>query len=640
MMNLPEFIKQNRFKHIFLLILILLGISTITRLTLFVRSWDQIDWSVLNVLEIFGIGMLFDLANAFYFVIPLFVYIWVLPQRMYAWKWQHFILYVGYFLSSFLLILNAVSEWFFWDEFNSRYNFIAVDYLIYTNEVIENIKQSYPIAWILAAVAFCSLVLVYFVKRTIKDREIVALNFTKRTKWFLGFLGIIVLNYFFIDKKWHTMSGNEFNNELAGNGMYELFAAYRNNELDYEKFYKLIDNATAFTQLHELLTTSGTDFISNDLYSVERKITNSGQELKKNVVLISVESLSADFMNSFGNTKGITPFLDSLANESLFFTNLYATGTRTVRGLEALSLSVPPSPGQSIVRRPNNENLFSIGKIFSDKAYDCKYIYGGYSYFDNMNYYFSNNHYEVVDRMKLKDSEVDYENVWGVADENLFSLSLREIEKSVTNGKLFFTHIMTTSNHRPYTYPEGRIDIPSHTGRDGAVKYTDYSIAKFIREASRTNWFSNTLFIIVADHCASSAGKSELPIEKYHIPMLIYAPGFIAPRKVDRLMSQIDICPTVLGLLNLSYTSSFFGFDIFKMDSLHERAFISTYQKLGYLKNHKLVILSPKQKVETFIVTADHKQIKTADDKVLEQEAISWYQSSSLLFKTGKLKSR
>ena len=105
------------------------------------------------------------------------------------------------------------------------------------------------------------------------------------------------------------------------------------------------------------------------------------------------------------------------------------------------------------VRRPNNENLFSIGKIFSDKAYDCKYIYGGYSYFDNMNYYFSNNHYEVVDRMKLKDSEVDYENVWGVADENLFSLSLREIEKSVTNGKLFFTHIMTTSNHRPYTYP-------------------------------------------------------------------------------------------------------------------------------------------------------------------------------------------
>ena len=122
--------------------------------------------------------------------------------------------------------------------------------------------------------------------------------------------------------------------------------------------------------------------------------------------------------------------------------------------------------------------------------------------------------------------------------------------------------------------------------------------------------------------------------------MLIYAPGFIAPRKVDRLMSQIDICPTVLGLLNLSYTSSFFGFDIFKMDSLHDRAFISTYQKLGYLKNHKLVILSPKQKVETFIVTADHKQIKTADDKVLEQEAISWYQSSSLLFKTGKLKSR
>src|SRR4029077_14863388 len=182
--------------------------------------------------------------------------------------------------------------------------------------------------------------------------------------------------------------------------------------------------------------------------------TNAGPEKKLNVVLISVESFSADFMQMFGNTENITPYLDSLAQHSLVFTNLYATGTRTVRGLEALSLCVPPTPGQSIVRRPNNENLFSLGRVFAEKGYETKYIYGGYGYFDNMNYFFANNGYEVADRSRLSDNEIDYENIWGVADENLFTLATREIENTLAKGKPAFAHIMTTSNHRPYTYPE------------------------------------------------------------------------------------------------------------------------------------------------------------------------------------------
>ncbi len=226
-------------------------------------------------------------------------------------------------------------------------------------------------------------------------------------------------------------------------------------------------------------------------------------------------------MRYFGNTEGITPFLDSLAGESLMFTQLYATGTRTVRGLEALSLCVPPTPGQSIVRRPGNEDLFSIGKVFREKGYTTEYIYGGYSYFDNMGYFFSHNGYRVVDRSALKDEEIDYENIWGVADENLFDLTLRELDQKTSSGPVF-AHVMTTSNHRPFTYPAGRIDIPSRTNRSGAVKYTDYAVGRFIREARKHDWFDNTMFVIVADHCASSAGKTELPVSKYHIPMLIY----------------------------------------------------------------------------------------------------------------------
>ncbi len=344
-----------------------------------------------------------------------------------------------------------------------------------------------------------------------------------------------------------------------------------------------------------------------DSKSITHYVRNSGEEKKMNVVLISIESLSAEYMRLFGNTKQLTPFLDSLSEHSLTFTNLYATGTRTVRGLEALSLSVPPTPGQSIVRRPNNEGLFTLATVLKEKGYACKYIYGGYGYFDNMNYFFGHNGYQVIDRTSLNDDEIDYENIWGVADENLFTLSLREIDHSTDSGKLVLAHIMTTSNHRPFTYPEGRIDIPSHTSRSGAVKYTDYAIRQFFLEARKRKWYNNTLFVITADHCASSAGKTELPIRKYQIPLMVFSPGTIIPRQENRLMSQIDIAPTLLGLLNFSYTSKFYGYDIFKLKEGNERAFISTYQALGLLERDSMVILTPRKKPEVFLVGKDHE---------------------------------
>jgi phosphoglycerol transferase MdoB-like AlkP superfamily enzyme len=195
---------------------------------------------------------------------------------------------------------------------------------------------------------------------------------------------------------------------------------------------------------------------------------------------------------------------------------------------------------------------------------------------------------------------------------------------------------MTTSNHRPYTYPEGRINIPSHTSREGAVKYTDYAIGKFIKSCSHKSWFANTVFVIIADHCASSAGKSELPIQKYHIPLLIYSPSNIPASHMDRLMSQIDLGPTLLGLLNFSYTSKFYGYDIFALEPGRERIFISTYQSLGYVRDNKLIVLSPQQKEETFLVNFKTNSLSPiANDHKLTREAISWYQSASYAFRKG-----
>ena len=565
--------------------------------------------------------------------LPLVLYLWLTPSRQYNKPWQGYLRFVLFAILTTILTFTAVAEWLFWDEFSVRFNFIAVDYLVYTTEVIGNISQSYPIAWIIAAVVLVSIVIVFLLRSIIVQQVNESFKFRRRSTYALVYAGVFVLLFFTVSSKYHRFSRNSFVNELAGNGMYELFAAYLNNELDYDQFYARIDDVKAFELLRKLVKTSEATFTSRHPFSIERRIVNPGSELRKNVVLISVESFSADFMTQFGNTEHITPFLDSLSGQGLVFTNLYATGTRTVRGLEALSLCVPPTPGQSIVRRPENEDLFSLGRVFQEKGYKSEYIYGGYSYFDNMGYFFSHNNYDVVDRSQLSDEEIAYENIWGVADENLFNLALRRMDEG-TSGSPVFAHIMTTSNHRPFTYPEGRIDIPSHTGRQGAVKYTDYAIGKFIRNAAEKKWFQNTVFIIVADHCASSAGKTELPVDKYHIPMIIYSPGLVKPGTMDRLMSQIDIGPTILGLLNFSYNSKFYGYDMNRLEAGRERAFISTYQNLGYLKNNKLIILSPQLKVKSLTLNGrDAPETSTSNDQAVVNEAIAWYQSASYSFK-------
>jgi phosphoglycerol transferase MdoB-like AlkP superfamily enzyme len=211
---------------------------------------------------------------------------------------------------------------------------------------------------------------------------------------------------------------------------------------------------------------------------------------------------------------------------------------------------------------------------------------------------------------------------------------IKEANRSFAAKKPFFSVAMTTSNHRPFTYPDGKIDIPSKSGRGGGVKYADYSIGKLLEYAAKQPWFNDTLFVIVADHCAGSARKVALPIKNYQIPLLIYSPKHIQPRKIDTLSSQIDVAPTVLGLLNFSYSTKFLGKDILKMGSNDGRAFISTYEKLGYLKGDTLVILDPKKEIEfyRFDRTSGKEEAAQLPENYL-LDALAYYQGANYLNK-------
>jgi phosphoglycerol transferase MdoB-like AlkP superfamily enzyme len=617
---------ENRYKTLYGIFLIYLVIEFLTRITLGAITFNNLDLNILTLIKLFAVGFFYDILSAIYFFLPLSVYLLLIPNKLYNSKFHKIFLYILVVIFVFLIIFNSVSEYIFWEEFGKRFNFIAVDYLVYTHEVIKNIQESYPVNLIISIIFLISLFLVFILKNKLfvkKDNT----DFFYRLKFMLIHIAIAVLIFNIFDKQpYSNISKNIYNNELAKNGLYSLFSAFRHNELDYDEFYKTMPINEVLANLKRL---------ENFDEKTKKSFVSKNKLNKKNVILIMVESLSAEYMGIYGG-KGWTPNLDKIAKESLFFNNLYATGTRTVRGMEAVTLSVPPTPGRSIVKRPINDTLDNIGDVFKKYGYENKFIYAGHGYFDNMNDFFSKNGFKIIDRLDFKDNEITFANVWGVCDEDLLNKVLKEADKSYSKNKPFFNFVMTTSNHRPFTYPEGKIDIPSHTGRIGGVKYTDYAIDKFLKKASKKAWFKDTVFVIIADHNGGSAGKSSLPLYRYKIPLIIYAPNFIKAQTVSKLSSQIDAMPTLFNILGFNYQARFYGNNILDKN-FKERAFIGNYQKLGYVKNGYLYYLTPdkkshKEKIEKLTISSvKYKTLKMKENE--DKDLITYYQSASYFYK-------
>ncbi|MEO8584382.1 MAG: LTA synthase family protein, partial [Flavitalea sp.] len=305
-----------------------IAISTITRLLLLLKSAHGVDWTFTNIAGLFLIGFFYDIIIASYFMIPIVLHLWITNELMYKpkWKWVTIIvflfilfillftsivpadfnkdlkkavtiyfivrfliflllLYSGknfrikwrktvlladFFLITFILLFNSISEWFFWDEFSTRYNFIAVDYLVYTNEVLGNIKESYPVVPIIITVVLVAGSITFLLRKKLTRSPEVLPTFPKRTASSLLLLVVPVLGYLFVHSNTRKFSSNEYVNELAGNGLFEFGTAFIHNELDFFKFYKTIPDAEAFAIMHEELKTPNSTFTTNDPYNLER----------------------------------------------------------------------------------------------------------------------------------------------------------------------------------------------------------------------------------------------------------------------------------------------------------------------------------------------------------------------------------
>ncbi len=607
--------------------LVFVAVTTATRLGLAVFAGEFAAPGAL--LAALGIGLVFDLGVAAFVIAPICLLIAVWPRR----RMKGLSVALGVLMAplSVLFAFTAFAEFTFWNEFSSRFNFIAVDYLVYSREVVGNIRESYNLPVLLCALALASAA-VWLAAMQAARRSLFQCEQRYHLRAAATWITLPLVAYFALDARYKEVSGNAVVNELAGNGYYDILHAFWLNEIDYQRFYRTIDPEKARAIVAGQLQAAA------DAQPSFRRDVKGGDERRINVVMVTIESFSASFMEAFGGRNNLTPNMDRLAREGLLFTRMYATGTRTVRGLEAVTLSMPPGPGHSIVKRADNAGLFNIGAVFRDHGYDSLYVYGGYAYFDNMQAFYQGSGYTVVDRLAVAKKDVHHENIWGIADEDLFTLTLRELDHRHAQGHKVFAHVMTTSNHRPYTYPNGRIDLPSKSsGRDGGVKYTDWAIGDFIERARAKPWFNDTMFVFVADHTHNGRGKTELPPENYHIPMIVYAPAHIPAGRVDAIASQIDTAPTILGLLNFNYESLFFGHDILKPGPEGERAFLSNYQTVGMYKNGRIVELRPKKRVRV-VDAMTHHEVEGPEAAALIEEAIAYYQTSSWAFHSGELR--
>jgi phosphoglycerol transferase MdoB-like AlkP superfamily enzyme len=319
----------------------------------------------------------------------------------------------------FGVLFLSVAEFLFWEEFEARFNLIAVDYLAYPTEVVGSIHESYPVIPLIIGMMALAAVLWIPLWRSIRRLLAAVPSFAQRLSCTAVHTGAVTAGLLLLSTNSLSFSSNRALNELSMNGIGTFFRAARTDEIDYHQFHRTLPSADPFRKVRDYYRSLGEVYTSEDPSSLVRSHTRKASGLGKlNVVILGEESFGARFVGTYGDTRGLTPNFDRLAKQGLLFAHAYATGTRTVRGLEAMNASFPPIPSESIVKRPGSGNSSTWGAVMRRNGYHTSFIYGGQGTFDNMNTFFGGNGYALSDRLDI--SNAKFENIWGVSDEDLF----------------------------------------------------------------------------------------------------------------------------------------------------------------------------------------------------------------------------
>jgi phosphoglycerol transferase MdoB-like AlkP superfamily enzyme len=550
--------------------------------------------------NVFLQGLRFDVIVAAFFLVPpvLFLALFTTSSRMSRVGRRLLHWYTLTTLAAVLFLELATPS--FIAEYDSRPNRLFFEYLIYPREVAGTLVTGYGSQ--LAGGAAVVAVALWLWLRVVATRvRLPARPLRLATPLVLTPLLLVAcfvamrssFDHRAVNPSMVALSRDPMVNDLALNSTYSvLYAAQELRAEPQGGFrYGSMSEDEALERVRSGMQVPASAFVSGGAPTLHRQSATGSLTRRKNLVIVLEESLGAEFVGALGGLP-LTPNLDTLSRQGWWFEHLYATGTRSVRGLEALTTGFTPTPAQSVIKLGKSQrNFFSIARLLREQGYDTSFIYGGEAQFDNMRRFFMNNGFDfVVD-------EDDFEHPvfhgsWGVSDEDLLERAHAEFSKP--RERPFFSLVFTTSNHSPYEYPEGRIepyDDDPHTV-NSAVKYADHALGEFFVRARSSSYWNDTVFLVVADHNSRVLGAELVPINRFHIPGLVLGGG-IAPGVYGPVASQIDLPPTLLSLIGVSSDHPMIGHDLTRAEFADwpGRAIMQYDDAQAYMAGRQVAIL-------------------------------------------------
>ena len=586
--------KSNRSPlfPIFIFVLINLLIFTLSRLGLSLWQADRVS-AVNGWTELFLQGLRIDIvALCYLFGVPALFSVLFHPSRL----WTK-ILRVWLTAGSVFILFMEIATPAFIETYDFRPNRLFIEYLIYPKEVFNMLMEGHFNAVLFSLLSTVIAALIYWKLSAWAVKNLRTMSWKVRP-----FIALLVIAVAFIGARSSfqhrginpamvAFSSDALVNSLVLNSGYSvLYAAqqFKDEEKSSEMYGKM-DHDEMLRILKESRGRPQSDYIS-DKFPTLTKNHATYQGKPKNIVILLQESLGAQFIGTLGG-KPLSPNIDKLAEEGWLFENLYATGTRSVRGIEAVTAGFTPTPARAVVKLNNAQrNFFTIAELLAKQGYDTSFIYGGEKHFDNMaSFFYGNGFQTIIDQQ-------DYQNpkftaTWGVSDEDLFDKANETFSKLHDEGKPFFSLVFSSSNHDPFEFPDGKIELyeqPKAT-RNNSAKYADYAVGHFFELAKKSNYWNDTIFLVIADHDSRVAGASLMPIKHFHIPALILGGG-IEPRRDNRLVSQIDMPTTLLSLAGVSGNYPMMGFDL-TQDVNPDRALMQFDQTQALMKGNYDVVI-------------------------------------------------
>ncbi len=585
----------------------------------------------------FVVGVRMDVVTLSIATIFPCILLLILPQRLGRY-WKPF-LAVYFTLLASLMVYLEVATIPFVAQYDIRPNRVFVEYLIYPKEVLGMLWASYKVELVIAVV-----VLMLAIRYSWRAGNYLLFNHAQWPYWQRLLVLPVVFILLFMGGRSSfghraanistaVFSNDHLTNEIGLNSTYSVaYAIYAmKNEKDSRSVYGEMPEPEMYKRVRNHMRLPKEAFLDSEIPFLHKQAPEQKRERPLNLVIFLQESLGAEYVGSLGGLP-LTPNIDRLSKEGLFFTNLYSTGTRTVRGIEAITSGFLPTPGRSVVKLGLSQHgFFTIAGLLKQHGYTSDFIYGGESHFDNMRSFFLGNGFDRVIDEPSFENPVFLGN-WGVSDEDLV-IKANEIFKAHGN-RPFFGLMLSTTNHVPFEFPEGRIELydqPANTVHN-AMKFADYAIGKFFELARQEDYFNNTIFVVIADHNTRVYGADLVPIQKFRIPGLIIGPD-VKPQRYERLASQIDLLPTLLDLMGLETEHPMIGHNLLALPEGEPGRAIMQYDLAhAFMVGNQVVINRPEMPPVQFEYQDERLSPAQLDDE-LARDALAHAQLPSVLYK-------